>query len=281
MAESDCRSAVSATRWRMGTNDPLLAYYERDKERDRLATGVGRLEFLRTVAVVNRTLPPPPATIADIGGGPGRYTDWLVESGYEVIHRDLVPSHVEHVRRRHGDAVDAKVADARRLDLADNSVDVFLLMGPLYHLAEPDDRVLALSEARRILRPGGVVHAAAISRWAARLHGVLVDSVHESHPVILELIDEMERTGWMAPVAEGGFNGFAHRPDQLRDEVSAAGLQLRSLVTLEGGATALPDIDERLDDPAKRSLLLDTLAAMEAVPELLGLGPHLLATATK
>jgi SAM-dependent methyltransferase len=265
----------------MGTNDPLLAYYERDKERDRLAAGVGRLEFLRTIAVVERTLPPPPATIADIGGGPGRYTDWLVESGYDVIHRDLVPAHVDQVRRRHGEAFDAKVADARRLDLADNSVDVVLLLGPLYHLAEADDRVLALSEARRILRPGAVVHAAAISRWAARLHGILVDSVHETHPTILELIDEMERTGWMAPIAEGGFNGFAHRPDQLREEVDAAGLQLRSLATLEGAATALPDIDDRLDAPDKRSLLLDTLAAVEAVPELLGLGPHLLATAIK
>jgi SAM-dependent methyltransferase len=265
----------------MDADDPLLAYYQRDKERDRLGAGVGRLEFVRTVAVIERTLPPPRATIADIGGRPGRYTDWLVDCGYEVIHRDLVPSHVDYVRRRHGEAVDTKVADARRLDLADDSVDVVLLLGPLYHLTEPDDRVLALAEARRIVRLGGVVHAAAISRWAARLHGVLVDSVHETHPVILELIDEMERTGWMAPIAEGGFNGFAHRPDQLRDEVSAAGLQLRLLVTLEGAATALPDIDDRLDDPAKRSVLLDTLAAVEAVPELLGLGPHLLATATK
>lgn len=265
----------------MGTDNSLLAYYERDRERDRLSAGVGRLEFVRTVAVVQRTLPTLPATIADIGGGPGRYTDWLVESGYEVIHRDLVPSHVDHVRRRHGGAVDAMVADARRLDLPDNSVDVVLLLGPLYHLADADDRVLALSEARRIVRSGGIVHAAAISRWAARLHGVLVDSVHETHPVILELIDEMERTGWMAPIAEGGFNGFAHRPDQLREEVVAAGLQLRSLVTLEGAATALPDIDERLDHPARRAVLLDTLAAVEAIPELLGLGPHLLATAAK
>lgn len=265
----------------MSANDPLLAYYELDKERDRLAAGVGRLEFVRTVAVVTRTLPPPPATVADIGGGPGRYTDWFVENGYEVVHRDLVPAHVDQVRQRHGDTVDSKVADARHLDLEDESVDVVLLLGPLYHLPEADDRVLALSEARRILRPEGVVHAAAISRWAARLHGILVDGVHETHPAILELIDDMERTGWMAPIAEGGFNGFAHRPDQLRDEIAAAGLQLRSLVTLEGAATALPNIDERLDDSAKRSILLDTLSAVEAVPELLGLGPHLLATAAR
>lgn len=259
----------------------LQAYYARDKERDRLTTGVGRLEFVRTIAVVTRTLPPPPATVADIGGGPGRYTDWLVERGYDVIHRDIVQAHVDFVRTRHGDVVDAAVADARQLDLDDEAVDVVLLLGPLYHLREREDRVRALSEARRVVRSGGVVHAAAISRWAARLHGILVDRVHEAHPSILRLVDEMERTGWMAPIDEGGFNGFAHRPDEIRGEVAAAGLQLQSLVTLEGAATALPDLDDRMNDPVESTVLLDTLAAVEAVPELLGLGPHLLATATK
>lgn len=259
----------------------LHAYYARDNERDRLATGVGRLEFVRTLSVIQRTLPVPPATIADIGGGPGRYTDWLVERGYKVIHRDIVPAHVDHVRQRHGEAVDSAVGDARQLDLENSSVDLVLLLGPLYHLREPEERLRALAEARRVLRPGGLVHAAAISRWAARLHGILVDRVHEAYPSILGLIDEMERTGWMAPIVEGGFNGFAHRPDELRDEVIAADLQLRSLVTLEGGATALPDIDDRLDDPDQTALLLATLAAVEAVPELLGLGPHLLASAAR
>src|SRR5947207_5842570 len=75
----------------------LHAYYARDEEDDRLTRGVGRVEFERTLEVVARTLPPPPATVADIGGGPGRYTDWLLERGYSVVHRDLVASHVERV----------------------------------------------------------------------------------------------------------------------------------------------------------------------------------------
>ena len=262
-------------------DDELQAYYARDEERERLSRGVGRVEFLRTTVVLSRTLPAPPAVIADIGGGPGRYTDWLVEAGYTVIHRDVVAHHVEQVKGRHSQRVDADVADARSLDLADDSVDAVVLIGPLYHLADRDDRLRALSEARRIVRSGGVIYAAAISRWAPRLHGMLVERVHLVYPVISDMIDDMEGTGVMRPVHESSFNGYAHTPHELREEVRLSGLVLESLVGLEGISFALSDLDERLDDPDERTLLLDTLRAVESVPDLIGVGPHLLATARK
>jgi SAM-dependent methyltransferase len=259
----------------------MQAYYARDQERDRLGFGAGRVEFARTIEVVTRTLPRPPAVIADIGGGPGRYADWLVAAGYRVVHRDLVAHHVEHVRSRHGAAVDAAVGDARTLDLDDGSVEVVLLLGPLYHLVAPDDRVRALREARRVVRSGGVVHAAAIARWTARLDGILVSRFHHQHPVLLELVDEIERSGVLPAAHQGGFTGYTHTPQQLRDEVAAAGLELESLVALESISFALGDIDARMDDPDERALLLDTLRAIESVPDLIGLGPHLLATARR
>jgi SAM-dependent methyltransferase len=259
----------------------LQAYYARDEERDRLAVGVGRVEFARTIEVVRRTLPEPPAVVADIGGGPGRYTDWLVEVGYTVIHRDVIEHHVDQVRQRHGASVDAAVGDARDIDLADGSVDAVLCLGPLYHLPEADDRATALAEAHRVARPRGHVYAATITRWAPRLHGMLVQRTHERFPVILDEIDEMERTGWMRPIIAGGFTGYAHTPDQLRDEIAAAGLELRSLVNLEGMSAALADVDERMDDPDQRAFLLETLRVVESEPDLLGTGPHLLATAQR
>lgn len=259
----------------------LQAYYARDEERDRLSAGVGRVEFLRTVEVVSRSLPAAPAVVADIGGGPGRYTDWLVDAGYTVIHRDLVAAHVEQVRARHALRVDTAVGDARALDLPDNSVDAVLLLGPLYHLEVPGDRIRALKEARRVVQSRGVVYVAAISRWAARLHGMLVERVHLKYPTIVDMVDEMEETGEMRPVHVNSFNGYAHTPDQLRDEVLEAGLVLESCVALEGISFALSDLDQRLDDADERQLLLETLRAHESVTELLGLGPHLLATARK
>lgn len=258
--------------------DSMHAYYARDEERDRLDSPVGRLEFARTIEVVERTLPPAPATVADIGGGPGRYTDWLVAGGYSVVHRDPIADHVDQVRARHGDGVDAAVGDARDLDIADDAVDAMLLLGPLYHLPARADRARALAEASRVVRAGGVVYAAAISRWAARLHGMLLERVDRAHPVVLGMIDDLERTGVVVPAHVAGFTGYAHRPDGLRDEISAAGFALESLVSVEGVGFALDDLEERLDDRDERARLLDMLRAVEDVPELLGVGPHLLAT---
>jgi SAM-dependent methyltransferase len=146
----------------------MRAYYERGEERDRLAEPRGQLEFERTKEIVLRHLPPPPAVVADIGGGPGRYALWLAELGYQVVHRDLMPTHVEQLRQASGGnpLIDAAVADARELDLADASADAVLLLGPLYHLGRRADRLRALAEAWRVVRPGGPVFVAAISRWA-------------------------------------------------------------------------------------------------------------------
>lgn len=259
----------------------MQAYYAQDKERDRLARDVGRVEYERTIEIVGRTLPDAPAVIADIGGGPGRYTDWLVDRGYRVIHRDVVEHHVEQVQHRHGENVDTAVGDARALDMDDASVDVALLLGPLYHLTDREDRVRALREARRVTRHGGVVHAAAITRWSARLHGMLVSRIHDLFPALADVVDEMESHGEMRPIVEAGFTGFAHRPDELRHEVEESGLSVESLVAVEGISFALSDLDERLQDDRERALLMDTLRAVESVPELLGIGPHLLATARR
>src|SRR5690348_12611249 len=104
----------------------MHAYYERGMERERLSDGRGELEFVRTTEIVLRRLPAPPAVVADIGGGPGRYALWLASLGYQVEHRDLMPLHVSRLQ---ADAagmpgVRAAVGDARELDLPDASVEV-------------------------------------------------------------------------------------------------------------------------------------------------------------
>jgi SAM-dependent methyltransferase len=260
----------------------LRAYYERGEERSRLTAGHGRLEFIRTTEIISRRLPPAPALVADIGGGPGRYALWLAGLGYRVEHRDLMPLHVRQLRDEGRAAglggLRTAVGDARELDLDDASVDAVLLLGPLYHLRERSDRVGALREARRIVRPGGPVFAAAISRWAPRIDGQLRERLYERYPHMSDLTAEVERTGRLPPVHPGSFAGFCHRPRQLRGEVREAGLAVADLVGVEGPAMLLDDLTERLDDPVARGVVLDTARAVERVPELLGIGPHLLAT---
>jgi SAM-dependent methyltransferase len=257
------------------------AYYDRGEEQDRLAADArGALEFERTAEIVARHLPAPPAVIADVGGGPGRYALWLAGLGYRVEHRDLMPLHVRQLTRSTAGAtaITARVGDARNLDLADASVDAVLLLGPLYHLRLRADRLAALREARRVVKPGRAVFVAAISRWAPRLDGELRSRLYEPYPQVRQLVRALERTGWMGPLHEGSFTAYCHRPEQLRRELIAAGLDAAELVCVEGAAYLLADLDERHADSGHWQVVLDGARATERVPELLGLGPHLLAT---
>ena len=269
----------------------MHAYYELGKEADRLdERGPGLLEFQRTQEIVLRGLPPAPAVVADVGGGPGRYAFWLAALGYHVVHRDLVPLHVEQVTSAAAAAaaaagagavgVESAVGDARDLDLADASVDAVLLLGPLYHL-DRADRVRALREAGRIVRPGGPVFGAAITRWAARLDGVLAHRLYETEPDMEQMVAEVERTGVLQPLFAGSFCGFTHRPDELRAEAQEARLEVTDLVCVEGAAIMLADLTERGADPEAWRIVLDSARALERVPELMGVGPHLIVTARR
>ncbi|WUX81429.1 class I SAM-dependent methyltransferase [Streptomyces sp. NBC_01426] len=129
------------------------------------SSATGRLEFERTQELLRRYLPPAPARVLDVGGGPGTHAGWLTEEGNEVLLLDPVPKHVEQARERAPRCV-AQLGDARDLDVEAGTFDAVLLLGPLYHLAERGDRLAALREASRVVVPGGVVAAAGISRYS-------------------------------------------------------------------------------------------------------------------
>ena len=149
--------------------DPLRRFYAHDYDEDvRLTRSPhGRLEFARTVELLRRVLPAPPARVLDVGGGTGIHARWLVEAGYEVTLVDLMEEHVSRAARI--DGLDAVLGDARALAAGDDTFDVVLLLGPLYHLTDASDRLAALREAVRVARPGAVVAAAAIGRYAGLL----------------------------------------------------------------------------------------------------------------
>jgi ubiquinone/menaquinone biosynthesis C-methylase UbiE len=127
---------------------------------------MGQLEFERTKRILQRFLPSPPAIVADVGGGTGLYSFWLANLGYETHLNDCSKRLVELCKSRIRANPEApsprsvEVGNARSLPQPDGSCDVVLMFGPLYHLTERNERVRAVREAHRILKPGGCVFAA-------------------------------------------------------------------------------------------------------------------------
>ena len=256
----------------------VLEYYRRGGERGRLSTGAGRLEFLRTSDVLTRTLPPAPAEVLDVGGATGVYAAPLAQAGYRVTVVDPVPEHVAVSGELPG--VRAVVGDARDLPAGDASADVVLLLGPLYHLQERPDRLAAWREAARVVRPGGVVVAATISRFASLFDGFVKGFFRDPGfgPLVERALAE-GRHGNPREVPRWFTSAYFHRPEELPVEVAEAGLVLRRLVAVEGPLWMSPAaLADFLDDPA---LLLDRLRAVEDEPSLLGASSHLLTVAAR
>ena len=153
----------------------IVRHYETVKgEATRLAQGSHRVEFERTKEILLRDLPPPSAQILDLAGGPGVYSFWLADKSYKVHLVDIVPLHVEQAKAADSDSILASICqgDARCLDFEFDSMDVVLLLGPLYHLQERSDRIRALRATRRVLKKGGLAFCAIISRFAPLLGGL-------------------------------------------------------------------------------------------------------------
>ena len=150
----------------------IIDYYSRKfSEAQRLGAGPSRLEFLRTLDVLERLLPPAPAVVLDVGGAAGRYACWLAKKGHKVHLIDPVEKHIKQAGQASASQPDHPITklqtgDARALNHQDSFADIILFMGPMYHLVEYSDRITALHEAYRVLKKGGLLVATAISRFA-------------------------------------------------------------------------------------------------------------------
>jgi ubiquinone/menaquinone biosynthesis C-methylase UbiE len=264
----------------------ILEHYGEDAvERDRLEK-YARLEFFRTKEIISRHLPKSPVVILDIGGGPGRYALWLAKLGHSVHLVDPVPLHVEQARaafdRGSGKPLaDASVGDARDLKFADRSASAVLLLGPLYHLVKRADRIAALSEAYRTLKPGGLLFAAIISRFASAFDGLFRGFARD--PKFFRILQQDLKNGQHRnPTNNPQYftTAFFHHPDELRSEIGE-GFAAPELYGLEGPGWLLPNFDKEWNDRKARGKLLTIIRAMEREPTLIGQSAHILAVARK
>lgn len=267
--------------------EKLQRYYEQHDESSRLKTGEGQLEFVRTQQIIQRFLPAPSAKILDVGGGSGIYALWLAQLGYEVHLIDVVPRHIEQARTASAAQDNAPLAsiqlgDARELGWAEETFDVVLLLGPLYHLPDIQDRIQSLHEAYRVLKPGGVLLAAAISRFASTLDGLRRGELKKR--VYWEIVQgDLTNGHHHNPTDDPRYftETFFHHPEELENEVREAGFQLEAILGVEGPGWLVQDFDAWWADKEYRERLLTIAERLESEPTMLGIGPHLMAVARK
>lgn len=271
---------------RLALEAGIQRYYESGQEAGRLEGPFSRWEKARTLDILGRFLPDPPALILDVGGAAGAYAFPLAEMGYVVDLFDPVHLHIEQAQRAANQraAIQARtprqfqVADARDIPCEDASAGAVLLFGPLYHLTDREERLKAIREAHRVLRNGGVLLAVAISRFASALDGIGRGFIRD--PRFVSIVEQDLQTGQHRNETgnlEYFTTAFFHHPDELKAELEAGGFPGPRLCAIEGSIWNVPEPDTA----EQRERLMAAVRAIESEPALMGASAHIMGIATK
>jgi len=260
-------------------------FYSRASEETRLDKGMGVFEFERIKSLIDKYLVTKSARIVDVGGGTGKYAEWLSNKGHAVFLVDPVPKHVEQAKRR-ADTLKNKfhvrLGEARNLSFPDNFADMVILHGPLYHLQSKTDREKAIGEAKRVARSGGIVLGFSINYAASTLAGLMQGLVHRRK--FFEMCAEELTTGIHNP--PDGFpwllaEAYYHRPEELKEEFEGQGLVYLNIHAVEGMAWLDKDYFASMSDEVRKATLMDLIEITENDLNLLSFSPHMMIAAKK
>lgn len=268
------------------TAEAVARYYDADPEREWARMDRHRTEFAVTLRVLRERLPAPPARVLDCGGGPGRYAIELARQGYEVTLFDLSAGNLRLAREKAAGAgvTLAGFEQGTATDLspfADASFDAVLLMGPLYHLLEESERLRALAEAYRVLKPGGPLFAAFISRYAA--HRDCAAHYPEQLLAEADVYAEILRSGRLSPGGEGNtsFVAYFAHPTEIAPLCRRAGFEVDQHVGVEGLVSCIEDGRVNTLTGDLWDAWTDVNARVATDPSIFGAVEHLLAVAHK
>ena len=141
------------------TGNSVIDFYNNYDEEGRLMRKSRMPEYLNTMKYIEKYLSPD-AKIIEIGAGTGRYSLALAEMGYDVTAVELVPHNIEIMKKKVKSHHNIKIYEGNACDLSafeSETYDIVLLLGPMYHLFNEEDKHKALSEAIRVTKTGGVV----------------------------------------------------------------------------------------------------------------------------
>lgn len=248
----------------------LEKHYNKFNEDKRLLRRHGQVEYITSMKYIHQYLEKmEQPKILDVGAGTGRYSVALSEEGYDVTAVELVKYNLGILKKK-GSNVKAYQGNALRLKrFEDESFDLVLLFGPMYHLYTFKDKVQALSEAKRVVKKGGII----MSAYCMNEYGVLTYGFKENH--VLECLEDGR--------LDEAFHCHAEEKDlydyvRLEDIDSynqAANLERLQIVSADGPADYMRNTLNAMDDEAFQVFINYHLSVCER-PELLGAGAHTL-----
>lgn len=260
----------------------ILRFYKGGQEAARLEDRFSRWEKTRTLALLDRFLPPAPGVVLDVGGGAGAYAFPLADKNYIVDLIDPVPLHIEQARSLAASNQRAprsfQVGDARAIPCDAGTADAVLFFGPLYHLTDFSERLKAIREARRALRLGGVLLAVAVSRFASALDGIARGLIRD--PEFVRIMQEDYKTGQHRNETENPdyfTTAYFHRPEEFKSEIIEGGFRDVTLCAIEGPLWAVPE----LTTIEQHDALMATMTSLETEATLIGASAHIMGVATK
>jgi ubiquinone/menaquinone biosynthesis C-methylase UbiE len=268
------------------SREKIKDFYAKKGEKDRLELEHFKLEGIRTKEIISRYLPVKNMKIADIGGGAGYYAFWLQAQGHQVTLIDLSPANIELVNeysKENGITLtQCQTGDATKLDLDDNQFDLVLLLGPLYHLIDKEERVKALAEAKRIVKPGGYILSAVITRYASLFDGIKRDLIVDNRFQKL-LVDDLNTGVHLNETDNNEYftSAYFHTINEIKKEVTESGLQFEKLIGVESFGWIIDSFAEKSKNDSFMKLLHQLLNKVESNDDLVAMSLHIIAVGKK
>lgn len=259
----------------------LELYYNKFNEEKRLDSRHGQVEFITSMKYIHEYIPadrePSDTKILDIGAGTGRYSIALAEDGYDVTAVELVKYNLGILKQKRDALKDtlkgsltAMQGNATRLKkLENNTFDVTLLFGPMYHLFGKEDKIKALSEAKRVTKPDGVILVA----YCMNEYSVLTYAFKERH--ILECIEEGRLSADFKTLSKP-----EHLYDYMRiEDIDSLNKELNltrlKIISPDGAANYIRPFLNQLSEEEFKYFIEYHLATCERA-DLIGAGAHTL-----
>lgn len=242
----------------------LKKYYNKFNEEKRLNSKHNKIEYLTALKYINNYIKENDKII-DIGAGTGRYSKYFSDLGYDVTAVELVKHNLKQIEQKGIKCILGNAINLKKIK--DNTYDITLLFGPMYHLISMDDKIKALEEAKRVTKDNGYIFISyCTNEFAIIKHGFIDNYILKEK----DIIDD----NFKINPKETDLYSFVRLEDidYLKDKVNLTRVKI---INQDGPTEYIKDTINKMDDETFDLFIKYHLSTCER-QELLGSGRHIL-----